>query len=71
MRLWTTNDTQARALIDRRSDLTFMAEELAARIGEPIQPLDTGESKDFLLNGTAMKLQGKIVACWRPDGKIT
>ena len=50
------------------SDLNSMSEELAARIAERIQPLDTGESNELLLNGGNMKLSGKIVAYWSPDG---
>ena len=66
--LWTANDTQARALIDRSSDLNSMSDEFAAGIAERIQPLDAGESNELLLNGGTMKLSGKIVAYWSPDG---
>ena len=57
-------------MTDTGSGQSFMSEELAARIGEPIQPLDAGDNKELpLLNGTTMKLSGKVVAWWRPDGK--
>lgn len=70
MCLWAAQETNARASLDTGTHINFMCEDVAARIGEEIQPLDVDESKAGpVIERITMKALGKAVTTWCCNGK--